>query len=625
MSLPTGAASYQDITIAGFVYWNGGSAWQRIFDFGNDTSNYLFLTPYSGTGIQFSINEAGVTQQLTTTSALPSGQSVHVAVTISGSTGTLYVNGVAVATNTSMTFNPSDIASTLNYLGKSQYSADPLFSGMIDDFRIYNYALTAAQVATIASPTPIAPTGLTGTGKYTQNILTWNAAQAATTYTVKRSLTSGGPYTNLATGLTTTTYTDTGLTNGVTYYYVVSATNANGESPNSTETAATPSDLLLYLKFDETSGSTAYDSGSNGFNGTTVNSPTWVTGKFSNALSFASASSQYLTLPSGIVSSLTTCTFSAWVNLTTESTWCRVFDFGTGTSTNMFLTGQNASGKVRFAIIASGTAEQDIDGTAAIPTGGWHHVAVTLNGATGTLYVDGVQVGQKTNMTLNPSSLGTTTQNYLGKSQWSADPYLNGMVDDFRIYSRALSTREIGVVAAGFPTAPTNVVATPGPLQIGLTWNTVANASSYAVQYATTSGGPYTTLATGLTSPAYTHTGLTFGTTYYYVVTASGLAGTSTTSTEVSATPASPLVTDTEKNAITTVFGVDDGGSPIATVTVPNSVVGHTYQLFTTTSLASGTWTTVGSAQSGTGSALTFIADVDTTVPTAYFKIVIQR
>ncbi|MGC3990391.1 MAG: fibronectin type III domain-containing protein [Chthoniobacteraceae bacterium] len=202
---------------------------------------------------------------------------------------------------------------------------------------------------------------------------------------------------------------------------------------------------------------------------------------------------------------------------------------------------------------------------------------------------------------------------------------MNGLEDDFRIYARVLTAREIGSLAAGAPTAPTNVVATPGPLQLTVTWNTVANASSYTLQYSTTSGGPYTTLATGLASSTYLQTGLTYGTTYYYVVSASSLGGTSANSTEISGTPASPLVTDSERNGISTVFGLDDGGSPIATVTVPNSAVGHTYQLFTATDLVNGPWTAVGSAQAGSGATLTFIADVDATAPTAYFKIVIQR
>ena len=51
-------------------------------------------------------------------------------------------------------------------------------------------------------------------------------------------------------------------------------------------------------------------------------------------------------------------------------------------------------------------------------------------------------------MTLNPSSLGITTQNYIGKSQYSADPNLKGLVDEFKIFSRALSATEIAALAS---------------------------------------------------------------------------------------------------------------------------------------------------------------------------------
>ena len=69
--------------------------------------------------------------------------------------------------------------------------------------------------------------------------LSWTASSGAASYNVKRSTTSGGPYTTIASP-TTTSYTDTGLTNGTTYYYVVSAVNAAGESANSTQASATP-------------------------------------------------------------------------------------------------------------------------------------------------------------------------------------------------------------------------------------------------------------------------------------------------------------------------------------------------------------------------------------------------
>ncbi len=94
---------------------------------------------------------------------------------------------------------------------------------------------------TVGNPTaPPAPTNLTAAVGNTQISLSWSAAGGATSYTLKRSTTSGGPYTNVDTGITTTTYTDTGLTNGTAYYYVVAAVNSEGTSPNSNQAAATP-------------------------------------------------------------------------------------------------------------------------------------------------------------------------------------------------------------------------------------------------------------------------------------------------------------------------------------------------------------------------------------------------
>jgi len=90
-----------------------------------------------------------------------------------------------------------------------------------------------------STSTPAAPTGLTATAGDTQISLTWNASAAATSYKVKRSTTAGGPYTTVATP-TTTNFTNTGLTNGTRYYYVVSAVNASGESANSSEVNAVP-------------------------------------------------------------------------------------------------------------------------------------------------------------------------------------------------------------------------------------------------------------------------------------------------------------------------------------------------------------------------------------------------
>jgi hypothetical protein len=144
-----------DFSFAGWVFWNGGAAWQRIFDLGDDTSHYLFLSPRSGGGsLRFAINNGGGEQQLSAP-ALTMGVWTHLAVTIAGSTGKLFVNGVPVATNVSMSVNPGDVGTKFNYLGRSRFSADPLFNGRFDDLRFVSSALTDAQVAAIhATPPP---------------------------------------------------------------------------------------------------------------------------------------------------------------------------------------------------------------------------------------------------------------------------------------------------------------------------------------------------------------------------------------------------------------------------------------------------------------------------------------
>lgn len=159
VSLPAEVVNYDQVTIAAWVYWRGGQNWQRIFDFGNGTNENLFLTPanWSGSSMQFTITKAGVATNDLTTSSLPVDAWSHVAVVLGNGTAKLFVNGVLKA-SMATTIKPSDINPVLNYIGKSQYP-DPMFNGAIDDFRIYNYALNATDVAALAAATPEIPPG----------------------------------------------------------------------------------------------------------------------------------------------------------------------------------------------------------------------------------------------------------------------------------------------------------------------------------------------------------------------------------------------------------------------------------------------------------------------------------
>jgi hypothetical protein len=224
-------------------------------------------------------------------------------------------------------------------------------------------------------------------------------------------------------------------------------------------------DLVLHYAFDESGGSLVADSASvagSPRNGNVTTAGTGGGADFttthrvgSHAVSLmanGTTGGGYVTMAAVPKLAPTAMTISVWVYLKTDSPWVRVFDIGTGTSTNMMLTTHAAPWNVvRFSLTTPATGDQGINGTAALPTNSWHHVAVVLAAGapyTGRLYVDGVEVGSNPAMTLHPSDLGLTGNNWLGRSQFSADRYFNGYLDDFRVYRRALNPEELAAIFA---------------------------------------------------------------------------------------------------------------------------------------------------------------------------------
>jgi hypothetical protein len=172
----------------------------------------------------------------------------------------------------------------------------------------------------------------------------------------------------------------------------------------------------------------------------------------------SSTSGSYVSAPSLSAVAPAAITIACWVNVTTDRTWQRVFDFGKAPAsgaqptTYMFLTthqGVSSPGSVRFGITTKGNSnEEGINMTtpAALSTGTWHHLAVTLGAGstyTGTLYIDHAVAGTNSTMTLHWSDLGVTDQNNFGRSLFSGDAYFAGLLDDCRVYRRALSATEI--------------------------------------------------------------------------------------------------------------------------------------------------------------------------------------
>ncbi|MCU4677198.1 hypothetical protein N7931_16335 [Catenovulum sp. 2E275] len=155
VNLPAGIANHDQLTISSWVYWQGSSSWQRIFDFGNGTQDYLFLTPKGADGnMQFQMQHNGVSETLSAP-ALQANQWIHTAVVLDNGVARLYVDG-ALTASTTTTIKPSDINPLVNFIGKSQFP-DPAMEGLIDDFRIYNNPLSASAIAALAATPPTQP------------------------------------------------------------------------------------------------------------------------------------------------------------------------------------------------------------------------------------------------------------------------------------------------------------------------------------------------------------------------------------------------------------------------------------------------------------------------------------
>lgn len=351
----------RDFSFSSWINLAANPNWGRIFDAGSGTATNMFLTPAAGGKIlrfAMKLND-GAEQQISYGVNLGLGQWRHVAVTRTGGSGRLYLDGVEVAQNPGMTWLPSQLAPMPNvWLGRSQYP-DPYLNGSLDDTRFACRAFAPAEITALAVP---------------------------------------------------------------------------------------PGNLIAAYPFDETAGTMAMDASANGKHATLVGGATRVDGKKGNAAAF-SGSAQYAALPAGLVSACADFTFAGWVNLAAAGTWSRIFDFGNGTGTYMFLSpGQNGT-NLRFGIRNKNGTEQGLSSNYALPLNAWKHAAVTLAGNTARIYVDGAQVAQATNVTLDPANLGSLPNEWIGRSQWAGDTYLNGKVDDYRFSCRAYSAAEISALA----------------------------------------------------------------------------------------------------------------------------------------------------------------------------------
>ena len=377
--------------------------------------------------------------------------------------------------------------------------------------------------ASTVSP-PAAPTNLAAKAGNEDVALSWSASSGASSYNIKRSTTAGGPYITIVTGLTTTSYTNTGLINGTSYYYVVSAVNSNGEGANSGEVSATPLSTLLpnpWVNADigtATGGSASYQTGT-----FTVKGAGTDIGSTSDNFNYL-----YQTI-SGDVTFIARYASRVIGGNVNDKVGIMIRESATANSPHVSIlidagTVNTVANRARLCYRStSGGASTYSDGPGqVIPV--WLKLERVGNVFKAYASADGVsytQVGASVTV-----SMASSVQ--LGAAICSRDAAsLNtSTFDNMSI-----------IQPSSIPSAPTGLTATAGDSKVDLSWTASSNTTSYNVKRSTTTGGPYTAIATGITTTAYSNTGLTNGTTYYYVVSAVNSAGESANSSQVSATP----------------------------------------------------------------------------------------
>ena len=149
VQLPYTVASSAELTVACWVsVRNTSLVGQRLFDFGNGPDHSFYLTTNAGSGMRF-VAKDGATELVVDGSRLPLISWRHVAVTIGSEKTTLYVDGKEVGSGDTAV-SPARLRPLLNYIGRGQGAADAALNAYVDDFRVYNYALTPTAVAQLA-------------------------------------------------------------------------------------------------------------------------------------------------------------------------------------------------------------------------------------------------------------------------------------------------------------------------------------------------------------------------------------------------------------------------------------------------------------------------------------------
>ena len=345
----------------------------------------------------------------------------------------------------------------------------------VDYVRVYSY---------VASSVPDAPTGLSATASGTQVVLSWSPSNGATSYNVKYSTTNGGPYTTIA-STAATNYTNTGLANGTTYHYVVSAANSFGESSNSVQVSATttvPSaNLALNKPVTVSSVENEGLSGPNAVDGNTgtrwssaFSDPQWI---YVDLLATVDVNRVRLNWEAAYGRSYQIQVSSNAVG------WTTIYSTTTGSGGIQDLTGLSGTGRyvrmygtVRSGIYGYSLWEFEVYGNLAVPTG----LTATASDQQVSLSWNAVPAATSYNVKRSTTHggpyltiAGPTTASYTNTGLVNGTPYYY-VVSQVNPVAESANSAQVSATPACTP-SPAPTASNSGPVWEGMTLNLMAS------------------------------------------------------------------------------------------------------------------------------------------------------
>ncbi|HTI72943.1 MAG TPA: LamG domain-containing protein, partial [Candidatus Limnocylindria bacterium] len=453
----------------------------HLFGFGDGLTKFVRLRTHSA-GNNSILGLSGGTEATAAQSG-PIAGNVHIVSVFNPQAGYIefYVNGQVANTNvvTQLLSAISGTNDLFNVIGAHHDSTTPM-TGEIDEFRIYNGALSRAQIrASYAAgpanlgfnPGTVQSVSVSLLGHFLNGTIQRPIVHATSAtvsnfdVTALDGVTFSSGNTGVvqvladgrvqATGVGTTTLTAT--------YQGVSG---------STSVTVTPAQLTLKHRYSFTTDATDSISGANGslHGDATVSS-----GALNLPNDPAVGRGSYLDLPPELLGGYKALTVEAWVSLDANNVWARIADFGDyntggGGHTYFFLCPHTGGNTIRIAV-NDGTGEDVFDnGAAGLDSAGPTHIVAVVDPQdtqTGSVYVNGALLGTST--FTKPLSTIIDAHNFVGRSVYTGDGFLNGTINEFRIYYGALNASQ---VAANFAAGPDVIVPivndTPPTLSIAL-------------------------------------------------------------------------------------------------------------------------------------------------------------